>query len=79
MKDNTAQWKPVIIQWSQKSDAVLVLESSEKGMLKVGRKGVGTFCVKALGKASHAGLDPEAGMVILKGCLPARQCHNGRE
>ena len=54
--------KDLILSFAKKSDAVLVLESSEKGMLKVGRKGVGTFCVKALGKASHAGLDPEAGI-----------------
>ena len=55
--------KDLILSFAKKSDAVLVLESSEKGMLKVGRKGVGTFCVKALGKASHAGLDPCASYI----------------
>jgi glutamate carboxypeptidase len=54
--------KDLILGFAKKSEAVLVLEASEKGMLKVGRKGVGTFSVKALGRAAHAGLDPEAGI-----------------
>ena len=54
--------KDIIIRYAKKSSAVLVLEASEKGMLKVGRKGVGTFKVEALGRASHAGLNPEAGI-----------------
>jgi glutamate carboxypeptidase len=32
-----------------------------EGKLKTGRKGVGQFHVKVIGKAAHAGLDPEAG------------------
>ena len=54
--------KDLILRFAKKAEAVLVLESSEKGMLKVGRKGVGTFSVQALGRASHAGLNPEAGI-----------------
>ncbi|MGC8515173.1 MAG: M20 family metallopeptidase [Thermoplasmata archaeon] len=54
--------KALILCYAKKAEAVLVLESSERGMLKVGRKGVGTFMVQALGRASHAGLNPEAGI-----------------
>ncbi|EQD78865.1 glutamate carboxypeptidase, partial [mine drainage metagenome] len=54
--------KDLILKLARSSEAVFVLEASEKGMLKVGRKGVGTFKVEAIGKASHAGLDPDAGV-----------------
>lgn len=41
---------------------VLVLEpSADGGAVKTGRKGCGTFEVIVRGRASHAGLDPEAG------------------
>lgn len=43
--------------------AVLVLEPSlAGGALKTARKGVGRFTVKAIGKAAHAGIDPEKGV-----------------
>jgi glutamate carboxypeptidase len=43
--------------------AVLVLEPSlPGGMLKTVRKGVGHFTIKAIGKASHAGIDPSKGV-----------------
>jgi glutamate carboxypeptidase len=43
--------------------AVLVLEPSlPGGMLKTIRKGVGRFTIKAIGKASHAGIDPSNGV-----------------
>jgi glutamate carboxypeptidase len=46
--------------------AVLVLEgAAEGGALKVGRKGCGTFQVGVTGRASHAGLDPDAGVNAL--------------
>jgi glutamate carboxypeptidase len=46
--------------------AVLVLEgAAEGGALKVGRKGCGTFQVAITGRASHAGLDPAAGVNAL--------------
>jgi glutamate carboxypeptidase len=43
--------------------AVLVLEPSlPGGALKTARKGVGRFTVKAIGRAAHAGIDPEKGV-----------------
>jgi glutamate carboxypeptidase len=46
--------------------AVLVLEgAAEGGALKLGRKGCGTFEVSVAGRASHAGLDPAAGVNAL--------------
>ena len=45
---------------------VLVLEpSAQDGALKTGRKGCGTFEVVITGRASHAGLEPEAGVNAL--------------
>ncbi|MFM7336660.1 MAG: M20 family metallopeptidase [Actinomycetota bacterium] len=46
--------------------AVLVLEpSADGGALKIARKGVGTFTVQVVGRASHAGLEPEKGVNAL--------------
>jgi glutamate carboxypeptidase len=46
--------------------AVLVFEgAAEGGGLKTGRKGCGTFEVSIKGRASHAGLEPEAGVNAL--------------
>ncbi|RPK74298.1 Carboxypeptidase G2 precursor [Streptomyces sp. ADI97-07] len=46
--------------------AVLVFEgAAEGGALKTGRKGCGTFHVAVTGRASHAGLEPEAGVNAL--------------
>lgn len=43
--------------------AVLVLEpSADGGVLKTGRKGVGTFRVVIAGRAAHAGLEPHRGV-----------------
>jgi glutamate carboxypeptidase len=42
--------------------AVLVLEPSADGALKVARKGVGLYRIEITGRASHAGLDPYAGI-----------------
>jgi len=43
--------------------AVFVLEPSlPGGALKTARKGVGRFTVKAIGRAAHAGIDPERGV-----------------
>lgn len=43
--------------------AVLVLEPSlPGGTLKTARKGVGRFTIKAIGRAAHAGIDPEKGV-----------------
>ena len=46
--------------------AVLVLEgAADGGAIKIGRKGCGTFHVEIKGRASHAGLEPEAGVNAL--------------
>ena len=46
--------------------AVLVFEgAADGGGLKTGRKGCGTFQVSITGRASHAGLEPEAGVNAL--------------
>jgi glutamate carboxypeptidase len=43
--------------------AVLVLEPSlPGGAVKTARKGVGRFTLKAIGRAAHAGIDPEKGV-----------------
>jgi glutamate carboxypeptidase len=42
--------------------AVLVLEPSADGALKIARKGVGMFTVDVTGRAAHAGLEPEHGI-----------------
>ena len=42
--------------------AVLVLEPSADGALKVARKGVGMFRLEIVGRAAHAGLEPHRGI-----------------
>ena len=42
--------------------AVLVLEPSSDGALKVARKGVGMFRLDIVGRAAHAGLEPHRGI-----------------
>ena len=42
--------------------AVLVLEPSADGALKVARKGVGMFRLEITGRAAHAGLEPHRGI-----------------
>lgn len=44
------------------AEAVLVLEASLDGALKTSRKGASTYRLHARGRASHAGLEPEAGV-----------------
>jgi glutamate carboxypeptidase len=46
--------------------AVLVFEpSADGGAVKTGRKGNGTFTIRIIGRASHAGLEPERGVNAL--------------
>ena len=46
--------------------SVLVLEpSADGGALKIARKGTGTFNVNIVGRAAHAGLEPEKGVNAL--------------
>ncbi|HMY76518.1 MAG TPA: M20/M25/M40 family metallo-hydrolase, partial [Blastocatellia bacterium] len=43
--------------------AALVLEPPiTGGVVKTGRKGIGVFSIKAIGRAAHAGLDPRKGV-----------------
>jgi len=55
--------RPLTEREAQASEAVLVTEGSVglDGRVKTGRKGGGTFVISARGKASHSGLDFEAG------------------
>jgi len=48
---------------AKRSAAVLVLEPAAglEGALKTARKGVGNYTLKVLGRAAHAGLNPENG------------------
>jgi len=54
--------KELIMQVSKTAQAVLVLEASLDGKVKTGRKGTAMYVVKAVGLASHAGLEPEKGV-----------------
>lgn len=54
--------RDLIKEVSKNASAVLVLESSLDGRVKTGRKGTAMYVVKAIGLASHAGLDPEKGI-----------------
>jgi glutamate carboxypeptidase len=42
--------------------AALVLEPSADGALKVARKGIGMYRIEIVGRAAHAGLEPQAGI-----------------
>ncbi|TVQ47899.1 MAG: M20 family peptidase [Gloeocapsa sp. DLM2.Bin57] len=48
---------------AQRANRALIMEPSlgPRGKLKTRRKGVGRFTVQVIGKAAHAGLDPEKG------------------
>jgi len=60
------QSRALIEERAQACGNVLVLEpSAAEGALKTGRKGCGTFEVVITGRASHAGLEPEAGINAL--------------
>ena len=47
------------------ASAVLVLEASETGRLKVARKGVSNYDLHVTGRSAHAGLEPEKGVNAL--------------
>jgi len=50
--------RELIESMGREAGAVLVLEPSEKGALKVARKGQATYRIDAHGKAAHSGLNP---------------------
>ena len=54
---------PHIRRLSRMADRTFVMEPSlgPEGKLKTGRKGVGKFTVRVIGRAAHSGLDPEKG------------------
>ena len=54
--------KELIRRISAKAKVVLVLEASINGKVKTGRKGTAMYQIKVIGKASHAGLEPEKGI-----------------
>ncbi|AEV15373.1 MAG: M20 family metallopeptidase [Thermus sp.] len=55
--------RPLIEAAAKKARAALVLEPPTlEGDLKVARKGVGLYRLKALGKAAHQGVEPEKGV-----------------
>jgi glutamate carboxypeptidase len=54
--------QPLIEETCRDARAVLVLEPSADGALKIARKGVGMFRVEVTGRAAHAGLEPERGI-----------------
>lgn len=47
---------------ARQSEYVIVLEPSSAGMIKTSRKGTGRFSIKVIGRAAHAGLEPEKGI-----------------
>lgn len=53
--------RPIVEAEAQKSAYCLVCEPSAAGRVKTGRKGTGTFTIKAHGRPAHAGLEPEKG------------------
>ncbi len=55
----------LIEQVAADADAVFVLEASIDGDLKLARKGTSWYIVEILGRAAHAGLDPERGINAL--------------
>lgn len=57
--------RAVIEDVARHADAVLVLEPSVEGELKTARKGTSWYVVEIIGRAAHAGLDPERGINAL--------------
>ncbi|MEK9664093.1 MAG: M20/M25/M40 family metallo-hydrolase [Candidatus Nanopelagicales bacterium] len=55
----------LIEQVAADADAVFVLEASIDGDLKLARKGTSWYIVEIVGRAAHAGLDPERGINAL--------------
>ena len=57
----------VIADAASQAEAVLVLEPSVDGALKTARKGTSWYEIDLVGRAAHAGLDPERGINALLG------------
>jgi glutamate carboxypeptidase len=55
--------RSIIEEEARNAAAALILEPPiAGGVVKTGRKGIGTFTIRATGRAAHAGLDPEKGV-----------------
>lgn len=55
--------RPLVEEEARRSAAALVLEPPiTGGVVKTGRKGIGVFGIRAIGRAAHAGLDPRKGV-----------------
>lgn len=61
-ESGSATSKELIQELSKGAKAVLVLEAAIDGKVKIGRKGTAMYQVTVLGRASHAGLEPEKGI-----------------
>lgn len=60
-----ASSRALIEEGARRSRAVLVLEPSADGALKIARKGGSIYRVRVTGRAAHAGLEPEKGINAL--------------
>lgn len=55
--------RPLVEEEAKRAAAALVLEPPiSGGVVKTGRKGIGVFTIRAVGRAAHAGLDPRKGI-----------------
>lgn len=55
--------RPLVEEEARRATAALVLEPPVTGgVVKIGRKGIGDFNIRAIGRAAHAGLDPRKGV-----------------
>jgi len=54
--------KELIADISKNAKAVLILEATLDGKVKTARKGTAMYQIRAIGRASHAGLEPEKGI-----------------
>ncbi|MGH9798839.1 MAG: M20/M25/M40 family metallo-hydrolase, partial [Blastocatellia bacterium] len=55
--------RPLIEEEARRAAVALVLEPPiTGGVVKTGRKGIGVFGIRAIGRAAHAGLDPRKGI-----------------
>lgn len=58
----SAASRALIEESARECEAVLVFESAINGKVKTARKGTSMYQVKAIGRAAHAGLEPEKGV-----------------
>jgi glutamate carboxypeptidase len=70
--------KQLVEAEARRAHAVFVLEPPAiGGRVKTGRKGTGIFCIKASGRAAHAGLEPQKGAsAILELALQTQKLHS---